>query len=323
MTKKILAITLILCLVCTLLSSCTDKENAVCLTVGNTAVDSEMFTYYLDKAYSENLTQDARISQAISDCVRYVALGSMLTEYGLSMSDDEISTASEEASFLWNMFGKYYRSEGVSKSTFVKIHIASKYTEKLRTAIYGKDGTEEIEDAYLRGALKEFFVAYKTITVPLHSKNVYGNDEDFTQEETDQLRHVISDSTQKINNGENLESVAAAIAVDYPLTEYSGEVTVYGPSRHDITQEFIDAVKAMDENTAGSIEMDGTVYIVYRVDILSDTQILEDNREECLEILSDTPLENLIQTACNSYSPVKNSSAISDCEKAVKKAKLG
>lgn len=323
MIKKSLAFVLVLCLLCTLLSACGNRSIPSPLTVGTEIIDSETFTYFLDRAYAGSLSDDARMNKAVAECVRYAAISGMFRAYGLSMSDDEIATASEEASLLWNMFGEYYRKEGVSKATFVRIHIASKYTEKLRTAIFGSGGTEEIEDAYLRGALKEFFIAYKTVTVPLYSKNVYGTREPFTSEQINDVRHAMSDGAQKLNNGQNIEAVASSVAVDYPLAQYSYTTTVYGPSRHDITQEFIDAVKSMEENTAGTIEMDDTIYIVYRIDILSDTEIFEDNRQECLEILSDSPLEQLISAACETLTPVKNASAASDCDRNVRRAKLG
>jgi len=292
------------------------------LKINSSELDCEIFLYYLAEVFPGNKSRDTRVSEATEKCIRYVAVNTTFEKSGLTMTDDEITTAMEEANTLWNMFGKYYRTIGVSKATFVKIHISGKYTEKLRTAFYGKGGTEEISDAYLRGALKEYFVAYKTIAVPMYTKDYYGNNIPFTAEQKEELRHKMSEGASKLKAGQNIESVASAISVDYPLAECSYSNIISGTDDHSVSVEFLDAVRAMEENTAGSIEMEDTLYIVYRVDILGDVSILEEKRDDCLKLLSEGPLQSKITEMCNGYTAVRNMDAVNKYYKIIEQARL-
>lgn len=325
--KKTLALVLLIIIFPLCFASCGKKESpggyGSPLQINGLQLDGEIFAYYLSEVYDSSNSKDLRIAAATEKCIRYVAVNSTLAANGLSLTEDEIASATEEADTLWNMFGVYYKSIGVSKATFVKIHISDMYTEKLRTAFYGKGGTEEIGDAYLRGALSEYYVAYRTVTVPFYNIDVYGNKIAVSDEEKAAIREAVTDGTSRMNSGQNIEAVASEIQVTYPLCEYSSSTIVSGYGSVDVTADFIEQVRNINENAAGTIETDNEIMIVFRENILSDSSVLEEKREDCLKILSDGPLDSKVTQMCNAYSAIRNTETVYKYYSDIEKVRVG
>lgn len=310
--KKIVSLILIIALISAAFCSCNkNKEEFYPLTVNGTAIDSEIFSYYLDTVWNsaEALgTKDGRITQATYMCIRYVAVNSTFVKYGLSLDDGEKAKISEEANVLWNMFGAHYESIGVSKQTFLKIRTSEFYVEKLRIAFFDAGGTDEISDDVLRGVLAENYIAFRYIRTPALNQDVYGHDVPYTAEETEKLNSLYNSAIGKVTASYGTESAYSDISKVFPLTEQSYETIVTDSDDREFTSVFFNTVKSMPEGSATLVQYNGYVYLVYRLNILSDPQIFSEKRSECLTIISEEPLQSKINVMCNSYQSVRNAS---------------
>ena len=181
MKKTALALVLILLLS---LCSCTTAQNYP-ITVNGTGINEEIFRYFLDTAISDNpeADRDEIIEIVTEKCIRYVALNTTFELHSLSLTPAEEYAVSEKVNALWDVFGAYYQNAGVSKETFLKIHLNEAYTEKLRLFYFDTDGATPFPEEDLKAYFSENYVAFKLIKGYLYTSDVYGNMIQYTPEE--------------------------------------------------------------------------------------------------------------------------------------------
>ncbi len=311
--KKSISLFLIIALLCLFSSCAKSQEQAYPITVNGTQLDSEIFRYYLDEVWESADsagTRDGRITQATYKCIRYVAVNSTFAAYSLSLTDAEKVDISNETNVLWNMFSEYYKGIGVSKETFLKIRTSEAYIEKLRLHFFDKGGTDEISDAALRGILADNFVSFKYVRTPAVNTDVYGNSVQYTDEEQAKLNSLFNSAVSSVSASYTVEKAYNEISASFPLTEQSYETVVIDRNDHEFSSVFYDTVKGMTDNTASVFQYDGYVYLVYRINILTDATIFSELRSECLKIVSEEPLQSKINIMCNAYQSVRDTALV-------------
>ena len=314
--KRILSLLLILLTVCLPLCACNGQEAEIYpITVNGTPIDSEIFSFFLDSVWNNAQsmgTRDGRITQATYMCIRYVAVNSTFAAYGLSLTDDEKANISDTGNVLWNMFGKYYEGIGVSKQTFMKIKTYEAYIETLRTAFFDKGGTDEISDAVLRGVLQENFVAFRYVRTPLKNIDVYGNESELTAEDVNLLNSVYNTAAAQVTASYGIDNAYNTVSKSFPLSERSYETIVIDNEDNEFPKIFFDTVKAQNDGTVKTFQYGDSVYLVYKVNILSEAVIFSDLRDECLRIVSEEPLQSRINVICNAYQSVRDTAAVKE-----------
>ena len=314
--KKAFSFIFVITLLITVFTGCTvSSEEAYPLSVNGTAIDGEIFRYYLDSVWNSEEaggTKDGRITAATHMCIRYVAVNTTFVSNSLSLSESEKVAISEEANVLWNMFGEHYKAIGVSKQTYLKIRTSEAYTEKLRFAFFDKGGSDEISDAALRGVLMENYVAFEYVKTPLYTTDVYGNKMELSSEEIDLLNSLFNSAVTTANKSFGIDKAYNSISEKFPLTEQSYESVVIDRNDHKFSSVFYDTVKGMTEGTSTVFQYQDSVYLVYRINILTDGAIFADKRNDCLISLSEIPLQSKINALCNQYQSVRDSSAVSE-----------
>lgn len=310
--KKILSS--LLCIIILLLSACTAADTAEYpVTVNGTPIDSEIFAYFLDSVWDKPEAQgsrDGRITEATYMCIRYVAVNSTFVSSGLTLSDADKVAISDNANVLWNMFGEYYEKIGVSKQTYVKIKTYEAYIEKLRTAFFDKGGTDEISDAVLRGALQESYVAFKYVRTPLKNIDVYGNVTPLNDSEIASLNTVYNKAASSVASSYGIDKAYEEIVKEFPLSERTYETEVIDRNDHEFPAIFFDTVKAQGEGTVKIFQYGEDVYLVYKINILTEPLIFADLRDECLKIVSEQPLQSKINVMCNAYQSVRDTALV-------------
>ena len=310
--KKILSS--LLCIIILLLSACTAADTAEYpVTVNGTPIDSEIFAYFLDSVWDKPEAQgsrDGRITEATYMCIRYVAVNSTFVSSGLTLSDADKVAISDNANVLWNMFGEYYEKIGVSKQTYVKIKTYEAYIEKLRTAFFDKGGTDEISDAVLRGALQESYVAFKYVRTPLKNIDVYGNVTPLNDSEIASLNTVYNKAASSVASSYGIDKAYEEIVKEFPLSERTYETEVIDRNDHEFPAIFFDTVKAQGEGTVRIFQYGEDVYLVYKINILTEPLIFADLRDECLKIVSEQPLQSKINVMCNAYQSVRDTALV-------------
>ncbi len=312
--KRIISFLCIFTLLICLFSSCKTQETETYpITVNGTPINSEIFRYYLDEVWDSQEAQgskDGRITQATYKCIRYVAVNSTFAAYSLSLSDAEKAELSAETNVLWNMFGEYYKSIGVSKETYHKVRTSQEYIEKLRLHFFDKGGTDEISDGVLRGIMVDNFTAFRYVRTPVMNTDVYGNTVDYTQEERTKLNTLYSNAVNTVAVSYTVEKAYNEISAAFPLTEQSYENIVIGRNDHEFSSVFFDKVNSMEDNTASVFQYNDYVYLVFKVNMLTDGLIFSELRSECLKIVSEEPLQSKINMMCNAYQSVRDTSVV-------------
>ena len=312
--KRITGIILVFALVFSLCSCSGGKTEGAPLTVNGTPVDGEVFRYFLNEAWNDKTVsgRDARIQKATELCIRYVAVNSTFTTSGLRLTQAQKNESGSRSNVLWNMFGKFYESIGVSKQTFVKIQLSGQYTEVLRLAYFDKGGPDEISDAALRGYFREYYAAFRMISAPLSKTDVYGEKQELTEEERKTIEDSYSRSAGQFNAGTSFDDICKMLATDVSASQEALETLVISPDDTEFSEAFYNSVRSVDEGKAGLFEDGEFIYLINRVDILSDPALFEKYRDECLLSASEIPLQSKINIMCNSYTSKRNSSLMGD-----------
>ncbi len=314
--KRILSVIMAIGVFVCVFSSCSKEgETRYPLTVNGTPIDSEIFSYYLDSEWDSPeamSSREGRITEATYKCIRYVAVNSTFASYGLSLTEGEKAEISDETNVLWNTFGEHYKSIGVSKETFLKIRTSEEYIEKLRIAFFDKGGSDEISDGVLRGVLTEEFVAFRYVRTPLKDTDVYGNERQLSEEELSELSTIYTNAANTATGLYSVESAYNSISEKFPLSEMSYETAVIDRTDHRFTEVFFNTIKSMKEGTSTVFQYEGYVYMVHRINILSEPAIFFDKRSECLRIISEEPLQSKINLMCNAYHSVRDSALVGE-----------
>lgn len=152
------------------LCACTADKKAV-LTISGTEIDSEIFTYYLDKVISkptdygltDNPVDKDIKTAAINECKKYLAANTEFINAGLSLSSSEKVEVSQTVNDFWIRFENHYKEIGVSKQTLTKIFTSDACKDAIFTETYDK-GTEnaaaekEIQDYFYSN-----YISFRTV----------------------------------------------------------------------------------------------------------------------------------------------------------------
>lgn len=314
--KRIISLSLVFILLLLCFAGCKSEEAAASpLTVNGTPVDAEIFRYYLDEVWNDPLaggSKDGRITEATHKCIRYVAVNSTFTAYSLSLSDSEKADISTEAAALWNLYEKHYESIGVGKEAFLKIRTSEAYIEKLRLFFFDRGGTDEISDAVLRGVLSEKYIAFRYVRTPLTDSDVYGNTVPLSDDAIASLNRLYNAGLASANATYNVDNAFITISKEFPLTEQSFETQVVKEDDHRFSSAFFNKVRDINEGRASVFQYDDYVYLVFRVNIVTDPVIFAEKRSECLIDISEEPLQSKINIMCNAYQSVRDPGLVSE-----------
>lgn len=319
MKKTALALILIFVLT---LCSCSPRGNYP-ITVNGTGINEEIFNYFLDTAISDNpeATQEEIIEIVTEKCIRYVALNTTFELHELTLSAAEEYAVSEKVNALWDLFGAYYESAGISKETFFKIHKNAAYTEKLRRFYFDKDGVTPIADEELKTYFSENYVGFKLIKGYLYTSDVYGNMVEYTPEEQDVIYERYQHAVEQIKKGTSIEIMYASLAEMDQIIEQNlnAQVITQGDLHYPAT--FYDTVLGIEEGKAAVAVFNDYIYLIYRVDLFGTDELFEKYRYECLEVLSEEPLQRQINIMCNEYTAIRNTKQIRKCYKEILKVR--
>lgn len=293
------------------------------LTVSSTGINDEIFSYYMDCALSENpeYTSSQTIDATTEKCIRYVSVNTTFYDCGLSLTPAEENEVSEKLNALWDVFGAYYESAGISKETLYKIQLNKEYTEKLRLYYYDTDGISPIDDEVLKEYFSENYVAFKLIKGYLYTSDVYGNTIEYTDEEKEAIYERFNHAVEQIDNGTSIEIMYSSLAETQQIIEQTLSSQVIADGDLHYPQGFYNAVKKLDEGSAGLCIFDDYIYLIYRVELLQTDDLFEDYRYICLEKVSEEPLQSRINIMCNDYTSVRNTKKAEKCYKEILKVR--
>ena len=315
MKKTALALVLILILS---LCACSGGEKYP-MTINGTGINEEIFRYFLDTSISDNpeATQDEIIDIVTEKSIRYVALNTTFAAFKLKLTPAEEYAVSEKVNALWNVFGAYYEKAGVSKETFLKIHLNEAFTEKLRRFYFDKDGLTPFPEEELKAYFSENFVAFKLIKGYLYTSDVYGNMIEYTPEEQNVIYERYEHAVEQIKKGTSIEIMYASLAETDQIIEQELNTQVITQGDLHYPAGFYEAVLGIEEGKAGVCLFDDYIYLLSRIELFGTDELFEKYRYECLEVLTEEPLQQQINIMCNEYTAFRNTKLLQKCYKEI------
>ena len=296
--KKIIAALLAVLLLFSLASCTSSKKTA--LVISGTEIDSEIFTYYLDKiihrpadyGLAENPERKLLRQTAIDECKKYVAVNTSFRDKGLSLSAADKVEISDNVNYFWVRFEKHYDEIGVSKQTLTKIMTCNAYEDAIFTATYDRG----IENAAAEKELTDYFysnyVSFRTVCAY------------FTAPDGTPMSQA-----DKIALVESFGTLARNTAVD--AQEFSETVTAAGYTLSDsiilkknsdgYPSGFFEKVYAQANGTVQILEYDECVFAVMKENLEAKGEAVYVNyRTSCINDLysdaSEDEIKNYMET---------------------------
>ncbi len=323
--KRLLSLLLAaLVLACALSSCARAEEDSYPVTVNGTPISEEIFRYYLDEALADaSLTgKNARINRATEQCIRYVAVNTAFRERGLALTGEEQQTCAERANALWHIFGTHYGSVGVSKQTFMKLRLSLAYTERLREALFGQGGASPLPEEELKAYFNAAYVGFKVLRGHLYGADVYGVRTELTNEEREAVKTKFGEAAKQINSGVAIDfTYASLISTGNDEVRQSLTTEVIAEGDPAFPAGFYGAVRSIEEDRAGVIVLGDEIYLVYRVNMMNDSDLFRNHRAECLAAVSEPYLQSEINAMCNAYTSTRRTAAVQRCYESVKEAR--
>ncbi|MBQ7689321.1 MAG: hypothetical protein IJT27_08910 [Clostridia bacterium] len=318
-TTALIAVLLSFILLCT---ACSVTEgDAAPLTVNGTAVDGEVFRYFLDEAIGEDppADRDGVINFATEQCIRYVAVNTAFQTMELSLDPAARAAASEEANALWRMFHAHYEAIDVSKETFIKLYTADAYRETLREALYGENGETPIDEDVLKGYFAEHYNAVRYVDGLLYTTDENGDKKTYDEETRQRVFAKFEQTAQQINAGSAAEVLFASLptAMGIDLQQHLS-TEIIAADTPGLPAGFFQGVEGLKIGKAGVLLLSDHVYLVLRVDVFSDETLFENNRAACLRAVSEAPLLEEISRLSEEFTSVRKTRAALECYTTVK-----
>ncbi len=278
------------------LSSCSSQKKTA-LVIAGTEINSEIFTYYLDKVYqapqdyglAEN-PPDKELKQAvINECKKYLAANTSFRDKRLTLTASEKVEISQAVNNYWIRFENHCKKIGVSKQTLTKILTSQAYGDALFAAEYDKGTGDAESEKVLQDYFYENYISFRTVCAYYTA----ADGSPMTQLEKTQLLSSID--TLAEGAGTDVDEFAqAAQSAGFSL---SGSVLLK-KGADTYPHGFYEKVSEQEDNTVQVITYDECVFIVWKENLRDKGDSVYVNyRSACI---SDLYYENY-QAELNEY----------------------
>lgn len=307
--KKVLLLLLVFAL-CLSFTACnkTIVEEKSALTVGDSNVSAGVFAYYLDAqikiASGESPSKADAIKAAENSCANYVKINTEFQKRELSLNSVEKASVAANVEEIWNFYGDYYESIGVSKETLTKIKTSEQYNEKLISSVFGAGGESEISEDAMKTYFNDNYVFFKFITAE------FSSDEETNKTIKDALVELVGTiGTEDEETGETItmDDVNASFAEKTGGSASAIESTAMKSDSTDFPSGFFSDVKAMENGEHKVLTYTDNIFLVEKLD---GSGSFSDYKSAILDLLTNSDYDSLME---KNYSNIKIS-GISDVE---------
>lgn len=278
------------------LSGCSAKKKTA-LVIAGTEINSEIFTYYLDKVcqapqdygLAENPPDKELKQTVIKECKKYLAANTSFRDKDLTLTASEKVEISQAVNNHWIRFENHYKKIGVSKQTLTKILTSQAYGDALFASEYDK-GTDDAEsETVLQDYFYENYISFRTVCAYYTA----ADGSPMTQLEKTQLLATMD--TLAESAGTNAEEFAqAAQSAGFSL---SGSVLLK-KGADTYPHGFYEKVSVQEDDSVQIITYDECVFIVWKENLRDKGESVYINyRSACI---SDLYYEDY-QKKLNSY----------------------
>lgn len=161
--------------------------------------DTDVFAITIE----DKNASDWMIAKAKENTKLYLAVEEKFDEYGLSLTDDEVTAAENTIDSMWEYYGSVYEGYGISQSSFLKCYENSLKSNKLFEYIYGENGEREVPEDDIKTYLKENYALINYISMNL----VDGEGNLLKSAGKAERMEMAKDYVERAKNGEDFDSL--------------------------------------------------------------------------------------------------------------------
>lgn len=282
--KKIVS-ALLAVLIILSLCSCASVSKAV-LVIAGTEINSEIFTYFLDKViqrpadYGLDVNpENGDIKQAaIDECKQYLAANTMFRDKGLTLSAAEKVEIADNVSYFWMRFENHYNEIGVSKQTLTKIMTAQAYEDAIFTATYDRGTGNAAAEKELTDYFYSNYVCFRNVCAYFTSAD---GATPMTQQEKNNLLAAFDSMVS--NAGANVEDFSTTVTdAGYSLSDS----VILKKGSDGYPEGFFEKVSAQKIGTVQTIVYDECVFAVWKEDLADKGEsVYASYRSSCISDL--------------------------------------
>lgn len=284
-----------------LMCSCSQNKKTV-FDISGAEIDTEIFTYYLDKVISrptdyglpENPEKADVKAAATEQCKKYVAANTMFRNMGLSLSVSDKVGISETVNNLWVRFENHYDEIGVSKQTITKIYTSQAYSDAIFTSTYDKGVENTAAEAVIQDYFYENYVSFRAVCE-------YFNAADGTQisqkAKTELLNKIEGIAAASVDGADSFSETVQSLG-------YSASASVLLKKGSDgYPAGFYDRVYAMTDNDVEIIVYDDCVFAVMKENLKEKGEsVYSEYRSACIADLYSEESRREVEELMNSFS---------------------
>ena len=285
-------------------------------------------------------------NKTIEYCREYVAVNKLFNEYGLSLSDEELSEINTNTNTLWteeNMYaqyiygvdamGEYYESIGIGKESYKDISTAGYKRSAIFDHLYKEGGSLAVSADELSAKVVADYALVLSMEIDaeiaspetylemLNSGKTFSEvHQAYTKEDT--IKRLEADIAKAEADGTEYTGTRPE-ELEVPLISEKDMQTIVSKDSTTPSESYVTDVFAMTAGEAKIITVsetttaaDGTettamsYYLVKRLDIAADAEVMEEYGETALHSLKDEEFDTTMKTAGSAYSVSENAAAI-------------
>ena len=306
-------------------TSCSKKEDYV-LKIGEYQVTEGVFAYYLDRIMVspeeygvKKDDSEAIIQKAVSVCKDIACAEKLMKDNSIHLQIQYKTDIAEKTEDIWNLFGDYYKSIGVSKPDITKINTYEAMKKQLVQYYFGQDGQKPISDEKLKQKFVEMFIGYKGFEGSFTKLNAKGETIPMTEKERENLIDEFRSMANKINDGASIDDVYADYCTSQGLV-VTEELQVNLVKEKDpmYADDFFKKVSTISHGKAAPVTSGSSVYVVERATIAtSDEDAFEAYREEVLDEMKMPAIEAKIEKGAAKLEVIQESKKLNEIYKDV------
>lgn len=300
-TKKIISfITAVCCVLSILLfSSCNISGKNSALTINNTPISDDVFTYFLDCAINdlgENASYETAKERAASLAGKYYKTNSLAHGYGLTLSTAQKVAVSEKVNAHWNIYCNYYTSIGITKETLTKVFSADAYRDLLLNYYYGEGGVNEIPVSRIYANFRTNYIVFQAITGYFTETDTAGNTVKISQNEMETLVLKFQNMSQMVNSGEQTMEEACQYLSEsgYPS---SVQTVILHKDDTSYPPGFFEKVQTIETHKVSIIGSNDYIFLVLRGEVDSNSSYFIDKKTDIIRDIVGTDIDKLIEDA--------------------------
>ena len=211
---KMISVALAMCFF--LLSLCACSSNETALTVDSTAVNKEIYGYFLSVAVNSDEYKEKKNKRELAGrlCAEYVAGCELIKKHGIQLSAEEKVAVSSEIKTRWQFYSSFYQKYSVSKQTLCAMLEHERLTDALTEVLYSKGGERELTDDEIKSFFNLNYVAARVAFTPF--------DETLTKEDVESITEKYTSMASIVRAGGEFSSAIEQYPdlADYEDTEH-------------------------------------------------------------------------------------------------------